>query len=269
MQVKAGVPAGTRNQSMEKQQRILIFDSVREMSEFTLKRWEEISRTAIEAGGSFAVALSGGKTPIDFYRKLVDSQRISCWEKTHIFLVDERFLPFSDPDSNYGLLTNIFLKNEQISKENFHPVPMEGSTLESSARQYEEDLRRFFRLTRGGLPDFDLILLGIGEDGHTASLFPHSPVLEDTIHLAAPVLLDEARHHRITLTLPVINNGENVMFLASGKNKAAVLEKVIKDKDTALPAVRVSPRSGNLVFLIDLEASSRLSLSKGDPPPIH
>jgi 6-phosphogluconolactonase len=254
---------------MEKQQRILIFDSVREMSEFTMKRWEEISKTAIEKCGSFTVALSGGKTPIDFYRKLADSQGVSRWEKTHIFLVDERFLPFSDPDSNYGLLTNIFLKSEQIPKENFHPVPTEGPTLESSARQYEEDLRRFFRLTRGGLPHFDLILLGIGEDGHTASLFPHSPVLDDTIHLAAPVLLDEARHHRITLTLPVINNGGNVMFLVSGKNKAAILEKVIKDKDPSLPASHVKPRNGKLVFLIDLEASSRLSLSIDDSPPIH
>ncbi len=234
------------------------------MSEFMLKRWAEISRAAIEKDGFFAVALSGGKTPIDFYQKLADARGISSWEKTHIFLVDERFLPVSDPDSNYGLLRNTFLKKEQIPEENIHPVLAEGSTLESSARQYEEDLRRFFRLTRGGLPDFDLILLGIGEDGHTASLFPHSPALEDTVHLAAPVFLDEARHHRVTLTLPVINNAKNIAFLVSGKNKAAILEKVIKDRNAALPAARVNPRSGNLVFLVDLEASSRLSLSKGD-----
>jgi 6-phosphogluconolactonase len=156
-------------------------------------------------------------------------------------------------------LKETLLKRIQIPQENIHPVPTEKSTLEMSAKEYEEELRRFFKLPQGKFPEFDLILLGIGEDGHTASLFPGSPLLNDFTHLAVPVISDETRHHRITLTLPVINNAKHVVFLVTGGKKAAILKEVIVKRNPSLPASMVNTMSGNLMFLIDREASSALS----------
>jgi 6-phosphogluconolactonase len=125
---------------------------------------------------------------------------------------------------------------------------------------YEEGIKIFFNLQSGQYPEFDLILLGIGEDGHTASLFPRTPALDDTIHLSAAVSMDEMRHSRITLTLPVINNAKHILFLVIGKNKASVLRKIIHKEDVSLPASMVHPGKGRLIFVADREASSQLSI---------
>jgi 6-phosphogluconolactonase len=243
--------------TMDKRQNLFVFDSKKEISEFLLRKWEAISREATERKGYVAVALSGGETPFDFYQRLGQSDQLP-WEKTHLFLVDERFLPYDDQDSNWGMLRRTLLIRGQVPRENIHPIPTEASDLRTAARKYEEDLKNFFQLSEGELPEFDLILLGIGEDGHTASLFPGDPALKETSRLAVAVIPTKARHPRITLTLPVLNQGRNVIFLVSGKNKASVLERVIK-RDASLPASLVNPESGNLFFVTDREASSALS----------
>ncbi len=239
---------------------IFIFDSEDQMSEFVTRKWEEISEGAIEKKGYFAVGLSGGKTPVHFYQRLADWDGRSFWERTHLFLVDERFLSLDDKDSNYRMLREMLFEKIPIPSENIHPIPTEKRSLEISAREYEEDLRKFFKVSKGQYPVFDLLLLGIGEDGHTASLFPGSDALKERTRFTAAVVLDEARHHRITLTLPVINDGEHVIFFVRGKNKASILRKIINKEDRALPASMVQPKSGKLLFLIDREASSQLSL---------
>jgi 6-phosphogluconolactonase len=243
---------------MKGRQNLLIFDDKDQMSEFLLRKWEEVSRAAIGRKGVFVVALSGGKTPVNFYRTLAEDKNkgMLSWNQTHLFLADERFLPFEDKDSNYRLLREALLAKIEIPRENIHPVPTERSTLQISAEAYEADLRVFFKLRPGQIPRFDLILLGIGEDGHTASLFPGSPILSERDRLAAAVTLDEIRHHRITLTLPVINHARQVVFLVSGESKASVLEKVVDKKDSSLPASMVNPDGGKLLFLSDLEAAS-------------
>ncbi len=228
------------------------------MSNFMVRRWREASEEAIGRKGLFIAALSGGKTPVHFYRTLANQRGGLSWDKTHLFLVDERFLSWDDPDSNYHLLRETLLDRIEIPQENLHPVPVGSLTPRLSARVYEEDLQRFFKLRSGQYPLFDLVLLGIGEDGHTASLFPDSPALEERHHLAVAVILDEIRHHRITLTLPVINQGQEAVFLVSGKGKANILERVIHQKDLSLPASRVTPDRGKLLFLSDLEAGSSL-----------
>ena len=131
-------------------------------------------------------------------------------------------------------------------------------SLEASAREYEKDLESFFKVPKGQFPDFDLILLGIGEDGHTASLFPGSRALSERRRLTAAVVVDGTRHDRITLTLQVINHAEHVIFIATGANKAPVLKKIIAGDDPSLPASMVKPGSGRLLFVIDREASSQL-----------
>lgn len=235
----------------------LVFHSVESMWKFMGKKWKEISLAAIRENGFFSVALSGGKTPIGLYQYLASLKGLP-WIKTHIFLVDERFVPATDTDSNYRMIRETFLNRISPASENIHPVSTDEPSLQESARRYEEELRAFFELQPGGLPHFDMILLGLGEDGHTASLFPGTKALKERNHLAAPVMLETALHDRITLTLPVINNAGNVFFLVKGASKAEVLKKLIDEKDRTLPASMVRPEKGRLFFLMDKEAGSKL-----------
>ncbi len=238
---------------------VLIFDHEDQLLKFLIEKWEDISNKGIERRGYFVVGLSGGKTPIVFYQKLAKWDSKSSWERTHIFLVDERFVSFDDKDSNYRMLRDTLFGKILIPQENIHPIPTEKRSLEASAKEYEADLIKFFKISGGQYPAFDLILLGIGEDGHTASLFPGSKALSERKRLTAAVVLDEMRHDRITLTLPVINYAEHVIFFVTGENKAPVLKKIIAGDDPSLPASMVRPKSGNLLFVIDRGASSQLS----------
>ena len=237
-----------------------MFDDENHMLKFMIEKWEDISQEGIQRKGYFTIGLSGGKTPIMFYQKLAEWESKSSWKRTHVFLVDERFVSFEDKESNYRMLRETLFGKIPIPQENIHPIPTGKTSLETSAREYEEDLRRFFKVSKGQYPSFDLILLGIGEDGHTASLFPGSKALSECGHLTAAVVLDEMRHDRISLTLPVINHAEHVIFFVRGANKAPVLKKIIAGDDPSLPAAMVRPRSGNLLFVIDREASSQLSM---------
>jgi 6-phosphogluconolactonase len=239
--------------------RVHVFRNQGEISAFLRQRWGEVSTESVRRKGYFAVALSGGKSPVPFYRSMAETRIDFPWERTHLFLADERFLPLDHPDSNYRLLKQTLLNMRQIPLENVHPVPVETPDLQDSAEKYERELTRFFKLSPGQLPCFDLILLGIGEDGHTASLFPGSPAFAEEKHLAFPVVLDQTRYHRVTLTLPVITHAENVLFLVTGENKATVARKVVCQEDLSLPASRVRPESGNLDFVLDQEAGSQLT----------
>ena len=237
---------------------VSVFQESKDISEFLMRRWKEILDVAIKKKGYFAAALSGGKTPVDFYLKLSGFKNSAYWDKTHIFLVDERFLPADHPDSNYRLLFDILLSKIPIPRQNIHPVPVETDNPELSAIEYEEELKHFFQLPMDQIPVFDLVLLGIGADGHTASLFPGDRAVHDTLHLSTFAILDKQRHSRITLTLPVINRAENIFLLATGINKANIIRKVVEEKDSSLPAALVSPKNGGLTFLFDSAAASKL-----------
>jgi 6-phosphogluconolactonase len=243
---------------MKRWQNLFIFDNKDRMAEFMIRKWEEIAKESIEKKGYVVAALSGGKTPVTFYKTLAEEREMLPWHRTHLFLVDERFLPFDDENSNYRMLRETLLSKIEIPEENIHPIPTGRSTPFVSADAYEEDLKTFFRLRSGQFPRFDLVLLGIGEEGHTASLFPGSPLLNEKDRLAVAVILDEISHHRITLTLPVINHAKEVFFLVSGEEKAPVLEKVLNKRDSFLPASMINPDEGKLFFLSDSEAASEV-----------
>ncbi len=217
----------------------------------------DLSKRCLASKGKFIVAVSGGSTPKRLYTLLgLDSySRQVDWKYLHFFWVDERFVSPFHEDSNYRLLHDYLLSKISIPQENLHPVKTDLPSPQVAARDYEEEIKKSFWLAEGSLPAFDLILLGISEDGHTASLFPDNEVLRETEHLAAHVIDSKHAHHRITLTLPVINSAEKVIFLASGKNKAAVVKKVLIERDSSLPASLVNPEKGNLIFLIDKEAA--------------
>jgi 6-phosphogluconolactonase len=232
----------------------LVFEKTDDMWQFTAGRWREISSRAIKERGYFAAALSGGKTPVGFYRHLSGVTGLE-WSRSHLFLVDERFVPPESSESNYGMLMETLIEGLPIPQGNVHPMITVALSLTGSVERYEEELRTFFRLSEGALPEFDLILLGVGEDGHTASLFPGTEALKEKDRLVVPVKLGRALYDRITLTLPVINNSWNVIFLVSGRRKRAVMRKLRKGYDRTLPAAMVSPSRGKAVFLMDREAA--------------
>ena len=243
----------------EDQRRVFIFDNTCEIVNFMVRQWKELSLKTIREKGFFVAALSGGRTPRDFYRKLSLEKGISTWDRNHLFLVDERLVPFTDADSNYGMLDNLLLRRVNIPPENRHFIPVQGSSPEILAKKYEEDIKKFFRLQKSKFPEFDLIMLGIGKDGHTASLFSATEALKGKKQLTAVVILDQARHDRITLTLPVINSAKNIVFLAHGREKATIIKRVIEERDVSLSASLVKPGRGRLIFLLDRDAGSLLT----------
>lgn len=135
-------------------------------------QWRELSRSAIESRGCFTAALSGGETPVLFYRRLAAEGARFQWDRTHLFFADERFVSSDSADSNYRLLNETLLKNIPIPTGNIHAVATSETDPLSSARKYEEEIKGFFMLPGEGIPEFDLVMLGMGADGHTASLFP-------------------------------------------------------------------------------------------------
>jgi 6-phosphogluconolactonase len=236
---------------------VRIFAERGDLLDFLVKSWAAIMGDAITGKGFFCAALSGGRTPRDFFHRLSLLEDKSYWENTHIFLADERCVPLDSPDSNYGLIRSSLPGRVPIPAENIHPVPVDPDDPVTSARKYDEELRYFFRLQTGAIPEFDFIHLGIGEDGHTASLFPGGSAMSETGLLCAPVLLDGNKHNRVTLTLPVINNAANVFMLVTGDAKAAMVRRVVQERDHSLPAALVRPK-GRLFYVLDTAASSEL-----------
>ncbi len=239
--------------------RVIVFDEKKSLVEFAMGIWREAYGESVAVRGYMTVALSGGETPVDLYRALARTDENPGRGNIHIFLADERFVPLTDKESNYHMVRETMGDAVSTFENHLHHVVTEGPTPDEAAERYEEELRRHFRLKPGELPRFDLIILGLGEDGHTASLFPGNPALGESKRLSRAVTLDSARHDRITLTLPVMNNARRIIFLVCGSRKAASLKGVVEDGNAALPASHVVPRDGSLCFLVDREAARLLT----------
>jgi 6-phosphogluconolactonase len=180
-----------------------------------------------------------------------------------MFLVDERCVPFSDDDSNYGIIRSLLIEGLNIPEGNIHAIKADGLSPSKAAEAYEAELKDFFSLKGEEVPVFDFIGLGIGADGHTASLFPGSPEAEEPLvpeknRIAVAVRREDIKHPRISLTLTVINNAANVVFIVTGKNKAAIVKRVAEERDQGFPASRVEPLNGTLTFVLDADAASML-----------
>lgn len=238
---------------------IIVLRDKEAVAEFAVNIWIEISTRSIAEKGTFTAALSGGRTPIAFYQQLAVCPQPLPWDKTHIFWADERFVPPDDRDSNYRMINEHLLSRIAIPKENIHPILTQGFTIEVSAEKYEDAIRTFFKIGATDIPVFDLIILGIGKDGHTASLFPGTASLQETKRLAIPVIADSSPAERISLSIGVINNAHNICFLVTGSSKAAVIKEIIEDNKRMLPAVQVRPARGTVLFLMDEDSASRLS----------
>ena len=219
---------------------------------------------AIAARGAFRVALSGGTTPIGMYSRLADDPVLRSqvhWEKVHFFWGDERQVPPDHQDSNYRMVREAMLDRLPIDPHHVHRIKAEDPDASRAAAAYEETLRTIFVLKPSQVPEFDLIHLGMGPDGHTASLFPATEALHETRRLVVSNRVPKLNTDRITLTVPVLNAAMSVLFVVHGDDKAPVLKEVLEgpyDPDR-LPAQLVRPTRGRLLWLVDASAARLLT----------
>jgi 6-phosphogluconolactonase len=230
------------------------------VAEEAARRFVALAGEAIEQRGHFAVALAGGGTPAGLYRRLAqEPQRGQVnWPRVWVFFGDERCVPPDNAESNYRMARETLLASVPLAEQNIHRVHGEKPA-EQAAAQYAQELRA--KLGPG--PSFDLVLLGMGEDGHTASLFPGMPALairdEWVVASDVPVYV-RPQVRRVTLTLPVLNAARQVLFLVAGGNKAGAVRAVLGEQEAAqpLPAALVRPEAGGLTWLLDRAAATEM-----------
>jgi 6-phosphogluconolactonase len=235
-----------------------------ELSRVGAAEFEHVVRNAVQARDKFTVSLSGGSTPRGLYSRLAQVSRNLPWDKTYIFWGDERHVPPDDKDSNYRMVRESLLSQAPIPPENVFRMHAENSDAARVAEEYERTIQEFFGLKPGELPRFDLVLLGLGPDGHTASLFPESAALREHSRLVVANWVEKFGHYRLTFTAPVINNAAEVMFLVSGAEKTAALQSVLYSDASAeeFPAKLIQPRNGRLIWLVDRAALPASQQSK-------
>jgi 6-phosphogluconolactonase len=230
----------------------------------------DLAREAVRARGRFTVALSGGSTPERLYQLLVEAphrDRVP-WSEVEFFWGDERGVPPDHPDSNYGLAAAGLLRKVPAAPERIHRIRGEGPDLDGAAQEYEAEIARVFGVPPGGPPPrFDLILLGMGSDGHTASLFPYSPALGEGSRWVVSHRVPGLAAERVTMTAPLLNAGWEIRVLVTGEDKASALRAVLKgprDPDR-LPAQLIAPGTGRVIWLVDEAAAVELR-DRADPP---
>jgi 6-phosphogluconolactonase len=243
--------------------RIEVWPGLAELSERAAHLLHDIALQSISKRGDFRLALSGGSTPKALFELLAGehhAQRMAlAWPRAEVFWADERCVPPDDPQSNFRLAHQSLLSHVPVPASQVHRMRGEDEP-ESAAAAYASLIKSRFGSAE---PVFDLILLGMGDDAHTASIFPHSPLLKDSgeNRLVAAPYVEKLRAHRLTLTLNVLNRAAHVIFLVSGEGKAEPLRKVFAspDEDAELPARWVRPVKGELVWLVDEDAARALN----------
>jgi 6-phosphogluconolactonase len=230
-----------------------------ELSRFAAATICELIGRSVAARGISAVALAGGETPRRVYELLAADPFRSAinWRLVHLFFGDERVVPPDDPASNFGMVSQALFNCIPIPSSNIHRIRGEALALDAG-REYEDELQKWFD---GRLPRFDIVMLGVGEDGHTASLFPGTESLRETSRAAIGYYVPQLKSWRVTLTLPVLLNAREILFMASGKRKASVVARTVEAREPRadLPASMVRPTGGNVHWVLDEEAASLLS----------
>jgi 6-phosphogluconolactonase len=235
------------------------FKGISELSQYAARSFIEITNKSIQERGRFLVALSGGSTPMRLYELLGNQfQNEVDWSRIHFFWGDERCVPVDDAGNSYGQTKKVLFDKINIPGENIHRI-LSDLEPDSASRAYANTLKVFADQPLAW-PRFDLALLGMGEDGHTASLFPNSTVEVDSPTLAVTANYQDRPANRVTLTQKVLNSSRNIIFLVAGKAKAETLSRVLSGAylPKELPAQRIAPEDGELIWLVDEEAGSFL-----------
>lgn len=236
-----------------------IFSGPDELARGAAEHFVTRSVKAVANRGSFSVALSGGSTPKRLYDLLADTSesfrdRVP-WNSIHFFWSDERHVAPDHPDSNYRMANEILLSRVPVSRNKVHRIQSENPNAAEAATAYEKIIRE---LCEDSPPQLDLILLGLGTDGHTASIFPGAEVLRETKRLVAASWVEKLKTDRITMTLPLINNARSILFLVSGPEKAGIVREIFQGPANIFPAQAVRPNHGELLWVLDNDAASRL-----------
>lgn len=234
-----------------------IFENLEALSCAAAARFVELAESHEPGKGIFSCALSGGSTPRRLYELL--AERSVSWNNIHLFQVDERCVPPDDPESNYRMIREALLEKIGMPRENFHRMATEREDREAVARDYEKELARVLRPPAGEFPRMNLIFLGMGGDGHTASLFPGSKGLEEKKLWVCPNFSPSLGKFRMTLTYPVLNAAAEVIFLVSGADKAETLHQVLEGPPGRFPAQGINPEDGRLRWFLDRAAAKQLS----------
>jgi 6-phosphogluconolactonase len=249
---------------MPTQPEIRILKNAAELFEAAAAEFAAQASSAVRANGTFTVALSGGSTPKTLYSLLATKPGIP-WDKIHFFWGDERHVAPDQPESNYRMANEALLSKVPVRAEHIFRIHSEEKDAAAAALQYEQTLKDFFRLSPGKFPRFDLIFLGVGPDGHTASLFPGTSALTENQRLVVANWVPKFNTDRITFTFPVLNAAACVIFLLSGADKAATLQEVLENKSADLPSQKVCPVNGKLIWMVDEPAARILSLPTQRP----
>ena len=221
----------------------------------------DAAEEAVAARGRFTIALSGGSTPRGLYTLIAANAGDSLpWNRMFFFFGDERHVPPDNPESNFRMANESLFSKAPIPPGNIFRVPAENPDASMAAEAYENSMRTFFGLKADEFPRFDLILLGMGPDGHTASLFPETAALQEKSRLVVANWVEKFKSFRITFTLPVLNAARYVFFLVSGTDKAPALREVLEGKQPGekYPSKLVHPHDGKLIWLVDRAAASEL-----------
>jgi 6-phosphogluconolactonase len=250
---------------------VVVVPNAEALAREAARRFALRATEAIETRGRFSVVLSGGSTPGGLYRLLAGQPYRDQipWQTVHLFWGDERCVPPQDPGSNYLLAEEALIAHVPIPPENVHRIRGELEPQQAAAA-YDRQLRAFFVEGTGRARDrkpeiqnpksFDMVLLGLGRDGHTASLFPGSPALDERERLAVAVEAhyEDRPSQRVTLTLPAINSARRILFLVAGSAKAEIVRAVLATPKGILPAQQVRPSAGQVAWLLDAAASKNL-----------
>jgi 6-phosphogluconolactonase len=243
-----------------------VYSDISALARACALRFILLARDAVNARGLFTVALAGGSTPRSLYRLLAADQNLHDsvpWEKIHFFFGDERYVPPDDAQSNFGMANQELFRFLPRDGPKVHRVHTDQPDVQNAALEYEKEIMEFFEsrhLTATGFARFDLVLLGMGPDGHVASLFPNSSALDETVHWVVANWVEKLKAYRITLTLPVLNNSAEVIFLVVGLEKAKVVGEVFRpaNKVSPYPAQMVRPNNGSKRWMLDKDAASMI-----------
>jgi 6-phosphogluconolactonase len=241
---------------------IEVAGSVEALSQTVAEQFVRVTTAALRERGRCAVALSGGSTPKRVFQVLAGEpfRSRALWDQIDFFWGDERHVPVDHSDSNYRMAAETLLSKVPVRPTKIHRIHGEIPDAALAAHQYEAEIRATFG-EPAGTPRFDLIFLGLGTDGHTASLFPGTPAVDERRRLCVENWVTAHGAYRITLTLPLINAARVVAFVVSAAEKAAIVHRVLRDRDAAslLPSQRVRPSDGGLWWMLDQAAARELS----------
>jgi 6-phosphogluconolactonase len=242
---------------------VRILENAAAIAKRAAEEFIKAANAAVKVNGSFSVSLAGGSTPKALYALLVsDGLRAQLpWDKMQLLFGDERHVQPTHPDSNFRMATEAMISKAPLKPEQVHRIKAENPDTEQAAREYEQVLRSHFQLADREAPRFDLVLLGMGNEGHTLSLFPGTKALRDNGRLVVRNWVGKLFAERVTLTAPAVNNAALVIFMVAGADKALALKAVLEGpyEPEQLPAQLINPKNGRLLWLVDATAGGILS----------